>query len=475
MMKERKRWGIGIQKVAAVAGIFPKHVAAGVALGVCIGLFAEARAQKIERHVLAEQTTFPGHSVTDVYTPVGHARGHTFLVTPDENHHPVVIQATPSGEVRKVFLDPEHGVEDAYRAFPDPHNHFSLGVDKRGYVHITGDMHQFGSGHARHGGFPYPERYDDKKNAAMLYWRSVEPWDITAGFRFMGAKDSPYRMPGASWTYGRFARDRDGELYYSSRVRSKWAKDYRIPGSRQGAMAFGLYRYDVDSERWRAVGAAPAFPNPDNVAQAFDVLYWTHSGRADTGQSYQAYQAQVNFDVNNRMHFNASSYVEPGEVSQMSYAYSDDGGETWYRADGSRIPGLPLRGEQDEENHAHFVANSAGGSAVIGDRGGRPASSTGHSARSGWRVWNGSEWVVNTSIPGYRGYARPDGRLFFTAGWGIWLVDDLAGEDVRPRRLGGGIRSICQGGVLETGNIYGVLMNSERTKLSLVKGEFVEE
>lgn len=444
------------------------HLGRGLLALLALTWGANTRAQNVIVNKLASLPIHAGHSVsrTDVHTPVQHFKGFTFFVVPGVNDRPVVIQVNPNGVEKRVYLDPRRD----YRALPDPHNGFSMGIDPKGYIHITGDMHQFGARHSRDKRYAYPERYDDKKDAAMLYWRSVRPLDISAGFYFGGTKGAPTLMPGTSWTYGRFINDLHGELYYSSRVRAFWAKNFNLPDGKRGAMAVGLYKYNVTTETWRAIGGPIPHKNPSNVASFFDVFYWADSGRPDTGLSYQAYQANFNFDTHNRLHFTASGHIGDGTVIRLVYAYSDDEGATWHKANGDRIPGLPLQGDEGAVNAADVVNDSKHGAiAKVGaDRHSVPAVKVGQSGTSGWFVWNGSRWVVDTRLPGNRLFQRPNGDVLLVAEWGVWTLPDLNLEALNIEPLSkSGLHTPSQFGVLSTGNLYGLGTNPESTLVTL--------
>jgi hypothetical protein len=412
---------------------------------------------------LASGSSHKGHLVaSEVYTPVAHSRGHTFAVFADAQDHPTVIHVDPEGTVTTVPLDSQGD----YRGLPDGHNGFSAGIDKAGFLHVTGDMHQFGPGQARHTKYAYPERYDDKKNAAMLYWRSRKPWSVEAGFEFRGARGSKHLMPGTSWTYGRFTADRNGELYYSARVRAFWAKNYKLPGAREGAMALGLYRYDVEKETWKAIGGHPD-TDPDNTASHHRVLFWARSGRADTGGGYQVYQSAVSFDRANRMHVAVHAIVGPDNTSRLLYAYSDNGGGTWFKANGQPIPGLPLRGEDGEANLADTIADAGDGIVrVVVDADGVPAVNQGHSYKGSF-VWDREAWTFRTDVPGHRGYVRPDGSLVFTSAWALWDVNRFAKSSMSVTEERPGLSVVSQQGVLETGVLYGLRVSKDGQSVSL--------
>jgi hypothetical protein len=83
--------------------------------------------------------------------------------------------------------------------------------------------------------------------------------------------------------------------------------------------------------------------------------------------AYQPHIVDIRFDkVTNRMHFVASvnndnSKNPNNDVSQSSthlvYAYSDDGGNTFHRADGAPIASLPMRADADPSQGDVVVAD----------------------------------------------------------------------------------------------------------------------
>jgi hypothetical protein len=153
---------------------------------------------------------------------------------------------------------------------------------------------------------------------------------------------------------------------------------------------------------------------------------------------------------------------------RMLYACSDDGGKTWRRADGSSIPGLPLRGEDGEANQADVVFDGGGGiSRVIADLNGTPALNTGHSYVGSY-VWDGSAWRLRKDVPGHRPYARPDGSVIFTAAWATWVADDLdPGATIEEFK--GGLHIISQYGVITTGKLYGIAVNGAGDHIRLIE------
>lgn len=417
------------------------------------------------------------HQIRVWPTPVAHFKGHSYYVTPDIKNRPVVAHVGPEGKSSVTFLDPKPD----YVAFPDAHNSFSIGIDEKGYVHVTGDMHQFGARHSRHGAYPYPERYDDKKGVKMLYWRSVKPWDTSAGFEFFGAAGSSHLMPGNSWSYGRFFNDAEGKLFYSARVRAKTATSYQLPDARQGSMGLGLYEYHSDTATWTAIGERPDFPDAANVRESADVLFWANSGRMDTQGSYQVYMGDFNFDTKGRLHAAISATIGDNNLARILYAYSDDRGKTWHKTDGSRIPGLPLRGEDGQKNLADVVdtMNVTTVVAVTADRTGRPAIKYGTSGITGWYVHGKSGWERKPTrpdgIPGHRAYILQDANLVFTAPWVVATTRDLSSGNFKGEIHDGGFDVASQLGAITTGKLYGLRTSKtdgKKIRISLVEMTF---
>ena len=82
-------------------------------------------------------------------------------------------------------------------------------------------------------------------------------------------------------------------------------------------MAAAIARYDADARTWVMLGGT-------DYIHAVKTFFWNDSG-AD-GTAYQPYRQRIFFDRNNRMHITSS----------------DDGGDTFKRADGSPYEALPI-------------------------------------------------------------------------------------------------------------------------------------
>jgi len=276
------------------------------------------------------------------YTPVWSFNGSTYFVWIDSDWRPWVAKIT-NGTQEVVPLDPN---PDYQACGSDGHHKFSMGIDKDGYIHITGDMHGY-PGASTH----MPERYQDN---IIMYWVSNSPENISDGFTYVG-DDADRAMEGHSFTYGAFYADKFGELYYRTRVRAVLTDP---PSHFPGEMGVGIYKYNTQTKSWTARGAKA--PISKSGAEFYNVVTWGSTGEHDGW--YQGYRGTMRFDDNNRLH-----YAEPitgvvnKEPTHILYAYSDDGGITFKRADGSAVA-LPMTSAagDNQPSVADSYQNSSG-------------------------------------------------------------------------------------------------------------------
>jgi hypothetical protein len=356
---------------------------------VCLGCLpgvSVAQAETMKVTTLYTAAINPANGVHPLWTPVQHYRGKTFVVAPDVNLRPMVTQIDANGKITTVPLD----ANPDYTASSDGHNRFTLGIDKDGYLHVTGDMHGYAWWATT-----YVARYQRQN---MMYWRSNKPLDVTGGFTFAGGLNSATALPGEEWGGdSRFFNDRNGELYFSSRVRAFTGG--RLSGS-EPFIAYGVYRYDTATGLWTALGGVAS--EAETGARNFNtVLYWEHT------TSFEAYQCAPRFDNSNRLHFALAGNTAGTQGQGLIYAVSDDGGIHWKKASGDAIPGLPLRGKDGEPNQGDLIVRSgrvAQQSHIAIDKDGRVAV---HGDGT-WRTWNGTAW---TPITGGTGILGPDNVL----------------------------------------------------------------
>jgi hypothetical protein len=310
--------------------------------------------------------------------------GFTYAIWTDNDNRPRVAKIK-DGEAQVEFLVKNPN----YHQREDGHNKFSLGIDKDGYIHVAGDMHHFPKDNIDHLSEPY-------KSADCMYWVSEKPEDITK-FVFLG-KDQKRVIPGLGFSSYYFDTDNNGELYFVAR---QWARtdSHWTPGK----ISVGIARYNTQTKYWKALGGVAPVPNNDGNK----VLFWEDNGV--DGTAYQGLTTDIWFDKNNQLHFTASinndnSYNAslPSSATHVVYAYSDDGGETWRKADGSQISSLPLRVSTANIAHQrHWFANETGvgvteaGSPIVSwrniDKGDK-------NKQSQWRIFNG-EWLPIVDMP----------------------------------------------------------------------------
>ncbi len=229
---------------------------------------------------------------------------------------------------------------------------WSVIIDQEGYIHLTGGQHN----RPRRGDW-IPgswKKLGIASGAEVMYWVSKEPGSIDS-FEFVGARGNP-RSFGGWMNYMNFVRSPDGTPFLFGRGR---------------AWSWALQRYDVKERRWTELrGSASAMfararrENPewheslggtvpyhgpgDGVVAAFQ------PGAYNFNRAWSGLIRGVSFDRTGRMHVQMP-ILGVGEAGRMTsgpvYAYSDDLGETFHRADGTRAE-LPLTVNPVPGHHA---------------------------------------------------------------------------------------------------------------------------
>jgi len=206
----------------------------------------------------------------NTYTPITTYKGTTYFIWLDSTRRPKIGKIKNSKIASIDFLDKDQ--KDIYTTRDEGHHKFSIGIDKKGYIHVVGDMHNYGipsEGNTIY----YPKRYrptnvvgNDKNiktrenlNNFIMYWVSKKPEDITS-FEFVG--DNPNRsIPGFGFSYSAFHSDMNGELYIRHRARIAYIGHY------DGEMGSIAAKYDTKTKTWTELGGLanpkelPRFPN----------------------------------------------------------------------------------------------------------------------------------------------------------------------------------------------------------------------
>jgi hypothetical protein len=261
-----------------------------------------------------------------------------------------ITEITPDGDSVKVFLEGNRFVFDGSDAKVKG---WSIGVDNDGYIHVIGGQHnslrpdQYIPGSFEKIGISRDK--ESNNYPVAMYWVSEKPQSLDS-LIFVGQRDNPRSkgIPGY-FNYMNFTRDRNGELYIYGRMKQ------------DGIQSWGLYHYDTSLRHWIAVGdytvniiedAVEANPSWNDYL----IRYIRGSVPSTaTGNTPLVYARQphfynycrgwgIQFDIQNRMHV----YVPIRGLDNTSqiidanvYAYSDDGGTTFHRANGKVIR-LPL-------------------------------------------------------------------------------------------------------------------------------------
>lgn len=258
------------------------------------------------------------------------------------------------GHEQKTFLEGRWFIFDGHDAKV---RGWSIAVDADGYLHVTGGKHNFANpDHYIPGSWERmgaSRNYTDDNFPSLLYWVSQKPGDINS-LKFVGQRANARNVPVPDGlNYMNFVQDRNGVLYLYGRIHV------------QGIQSWGLYRYDTNARRWTGVGGfAPDVTNDfpqwsdRHIEMACDsfalcTMRWKNT---DPDSRVLAWSLQphfynycrsmwgVKFDVTNRMHVQVPIFGlddNNHNINKNLYAFSDDGGETFYRADGT-VLALPL-------------------------------------------------------------------------------------------------------------------------------------
>lgn len=236
----------------------------------------------------------------DTYTSITtSADGTIYSVWVDENSALKIIQIKTDGTKTEKILR-TNVQADNYHVRP------SVAIDKTGKIHVAGDMH----------------------NDAWVYYISIYANDVSAGFN---AQNPPCH----GVTYPQFFKDINDELYITFRHKIKETANYWTAGS-NGA---SILRYYTDDGSFTLLGG---------TNYSFQkTLIWSNTGAGGTAKNYQKPSIRLFFDKNNRMHLICNLVNEEttgtSEVNtHLLYAYSDNGGNSWFQITGYPIASLPM-------------------------------------------------------------------------------------------------------------------------------------
>lgn len=224
------------------------------------------------------------------------------------------IPLSGSGAVTHPLVAGSDPTVRGYYISANNHKTWEIAVDRAGYIHVSGDMHS----HMDQG-----------------YWRSNNPEDVSS-FTQIKWEDKPAGTPlrcpiSRSTTFPHFWKDRKGQLFWSAQQSSNF-----LP----------FCSYDETTKLWTSRGG----PKPIKGGEI--CLAWTHA-RAHSSSTEKGGFTASSFaplwDSNNRLHMVIGMLDKDthgphplGIGTDIIYAYSDDGGKTAHRADGTPIQ-YPIR------------------------------------------------------------------------------------------------------------------------------------
>ena len=265
---------------------------------------SQLNAQYVSINVTTEASQQMNGTSNGDPTSVTTYNGSIYWAYIDTNRYFTVAKKTGDNIQRvEVFLL-EANLTDLYHINP------TLGVDKNGYIHIAGDMH----------------------NSGFKYYRSNIPEDISSWTR---RND----IPGYSVTYPSIFYDNNRNLYIAFRHR----RDYTSNGNHRA----GVIKYNPDKDTFTMLGGT-SYSEKDGSQSTTKTLIWSN-GFGGNDCWYIKPGHKIHFDGNNRMHIMATlidqciaSPLGYESNTTIIYAYSDDFGSTWHKAGGELINELPL-------------------------------------------------------------------------------------------------------------------------------------
>jgi len=279
-----------------------------------------------------------------------------------------ITKITAEGKEQKIYLEGENFILDGE---DEKLRGWSIFIDELGYIHLMGGQHNT----------PNPKLYipgswekigaasDKNSNDSPLqmYWVSSEPENIES-LQFAGQRRNPQAIPASYLNYMVLEQSPSNETYLYGRVDAF------------GFQCWGMFRYDAAVKRWTAVGGDPYELIESARRHDPTWLNYLHdsikagdnipSSPSDSRVLAWAWQPPfynfcrdawgVRFDKTGRMHvlmqisgLDGAGYVRPTSV----YAWSDDRGLTFHRADGSILE-LPLTVNPAPEHNAEIAVDN---------------------------------------------------------------------------------------------------------------------
>ncbi|WP_299184344.1 BNR-4 repeat-containing protein [uncultured Aquimarina sp.] len=284
---------------------------------------------------------------------------------------------------------------DKYHVMP------SIAVDKMGYIHIVADVH----------------------NQDWIYYISNNPESIGS---FTKHNPGTSQCPdGVDITYPEFFKDVNNELYLTYRHQTQYNGE--VAGKMGGAIA----KYNTESKSWTMLGGTSHGGDK--------TMIWANGGAGKKG-FYQKPLIRLFWDSTNRMHLVSTVAVEnaPNKsydgMTDVLYAYSDDGGFIWKKSNGTKIGNLPLT-----RKNASVIVNRSSekdivsGARVVAFNRNKPVVAyqigEGSNEQMFLKTWDGSSWKeIDAPYKATDLYARRNGEVVIFRPFNGWYITKDEGE-----------------------------------------------
>lgn len=276
-----------------------------------------------------------------------------------------ITKIDANGKEQKIYLEGKNfileGSDEKCRAW-------SIFVDELGYVHLTGGQHNSpNSNYYIPGSWEKMGVSRDKENdqyPLQMYWVSSKPESIDS-FEFAGRRNDPRAIPASYLNYMCVLQSLQNETYLYGRSEAF------------GFQCWGMFGYDATKKRWTPVGGDPAkviASARQHDPQWLDYLHDSIKAKnkipdapSDNRSLVWAWQPPfynfcrdlwgARFDRTGRMHVSMQIAGLDGygyNRSTSVYAWSDDRGKTFHRADGTKVE-LPLTVNPAPEHDAEIA------------------------------------------------------------------------------------------------------------------------
>lgn len=235
--------------------------------------------------------------------------------TNDINLHTVIRKGVKNDNGEWTWtkhLVEERTIADTWHTVP------SIGVDKRGYVHIAYNMHNM------------PWQYKVSSSPADITSFEFKGQEITkeqiADVKFNNQADFPTlgeaAIPGNQITYPTFFKDNSAELYLSYRYAAKPAKKFA-----DREMSSGIARYNTVEQTWKNIGVQPVLSKDDyEINLTKDTETPEIPAAFSMAAGWTSYHPRLTFGPNNILNINWMwrKGIAGSELSRPCYLTSSD-------------------------------------------------------------------------------------------------------------------------------------------------------